>query len=132
MVKAIRITLMLIGLLPHAVALADSANSTDGLHKSSLQAIDTARTSIPPPLPRTRNRFATLDELELQDSSPIGRAKKIRSLSLLTLAEFKKSHLYLGVNKRGLLGLHFNAAKQSGDRCLEVARMPYLQKHNTE
>ena len=132
MVKAIRITLMLIGLLPHSVALADSAYSPDRLHKSSLQTIATARTSIPHPIPDTRLSFSTLDELEFQDLSTIGRARKIRSLSLLTLAEFKKSRLYIGVNERGLLGLHFNAAKQSDARCLEVARMHYLQKHNAE
>jgi hypothetical protein len=75
---------------------------------------------------------ATLDKLEFQDSSTMGRVRNIRSLSLLTLAEFKTSRLYLGVNKRGLLGLHFNAAIRSGDRCLEVARMPYLDKRKTE
>ena len=101
MVKATTLALILIGLLPHTVALADSTEST-------------------------------LDKLEFQDSSTLGQARKIRSLSLLTLAEFKKSHLYFGVNKRGLLGLHFNAATRSGDRCLEVARMPYLQKRSTE
>ena len=101
MVKATTLALILMGMLPHTVALADSTEST-------------------------------LDKLEFQDSSTMGRARTIRSLSLLTLAEFKKSRLYLGVNKRGLLGLHFNAAIRSGDRCLEVARMPYLDKRNTE
>jgi hypothetical protein len=101
MVKATTLALILIGLLPHSVALADSNEST-------------------------------LDKLEFQDSSTLGQARKIRSLSLLTLAEFKKSRLYFGVNKRGLLGLHFNAATRSNDRCLEVARMPYLQRRSTE
>lgn len=132
MVKAIRMTLMLIGLLPHTVALADSTYSTDMAHQSALQPSDTARISMPHRIPDARTSFSTLDKLEFQDSSTMGRARKIRSLSLLTLAEFKKSRLYLGVNKRGLLGLHFNAAIRSGDRCLEVARMPYLPKHNAE
>jgi len=101
MVKATILALILIGLLPHTVALADSTEST-------------------------------LDKLEFQDSSTLGQARRIRSLSLLTLVEFKRSRLYIGVNKRGMLGLHFNAAIRSGDRCLEVARMPYLQKRNTE
>ena len=132
MVKAIRITLMLIGLLPHTLALADSTHSTDRPDESSLQTSDTAGITIPDRIPHMRRSFSTLDELEFHDSSAMGRARKIRSLSLLTLAEFKKSRLYLGVNQRGLLGLHFNTAQQSGDRCLEVARMPYLQKRNTE
>ncbi|MGB5510198.1 MAG: hypothetical protein WBM87_00660 [Woeseiaceae bacterium] len=101
MVKAIQVALILIGLLPYTVALADSTDST-------------------------------LDKLEFHDSSAIARARNLRSLSLLTLAEFKTSRLYLGVNNRGLLGLHFNAATRSGDRCLEVVRMPYLEKRNSE
>ena len=132
MVKAIKITLMLIGLLPHTVALADSTDSTDRPHESSLQTSDTVPITMPHRIPDAQTSFSTLDKLEFQDSSTMGRARKIRSLSLLTLAEFKKSRLYLGVNKRGLLGLHFNATIRSGDRCLEVARMPYLQKHNTK
>ena len=132
MVKAIRMTLMLIGLLPHTVALADSTDSTDPAHESSLRTSATARITMPHHIPDARPSFSTLDKLEFQDSSAIGRARKVRSLSLLTLAEFKKSRLYIGVNKRGLLGLHFNAAIRSGDQCLEIARMPYLQMYNTE
>ena len=132
MVKAIRMTLMFIGLLPHSVALADSAYSPDRLHESSLPTIATTRASMPHTIPDTRLSFSTLDRLKFLDLLAIGRARKIRSLSLLTLVEFKKSRLYIGVNKRGLLGLHFNAANQSDARCLEVARMPYLQKHNAE
>lgn len=101
MVKATSLALILIGLLPHTIALADGTEST-------------------------------LDNLEFQDSSTMGRALKMRSLSLLTLAESRKSRLYIGVNKRGLLGLHFNAAIRSDDRCLEVARMPYLEKRGSE
>ena len=132
MVKAIRLTLMLIGLLPHTVALADTTYSTDRAQDSSLRASDSARTSMLHRIPDNQKSFVTMDKLEFQDSTTMGRAQNIRSLSLLTLAEFKKSRLYLGVNKRGLLGLHFSAAIRSGDRCLEVARMPYLQKHNAE
>ena len=132
MVKAIKIALMLIGLLPHTIVLADSTHSTDRPRESSLQTSDPAGITLPDRISHVRRSVSTLDELEFHDSSAMGRARKIRSLSLLTLAEFKKSRLYLGVNKRGMLGLHFNTAKQSGDRCLEVARMPYLQKRNAE
>jgi len=132
MVKAIRIALLLIGVLPHTVALADNTYSTDRAHESSLRPSDSVRKTLPHRIPDARPSFSTLDKLEFQDSTAMGRARKVRSLSLLTLAEFKKSRLYLGVNKRGLLGLHFNTAIPSGDRCLEVARMPYLQKHNAE
>ena len=132
MIKVIRMTLMLIGLLPHSVALADGTYAPDRSHEHSLPTIATARVSMPYPISDARLSFSNLDELEFLDLSAIGRARKIRSLSLLTLAEFKKSRLYIGVNKRGLLGLHFNSVKQSDARCLEVARMPYLQKHNAE
>ncbi len=132
MIKAIRMTLMLIGLLPHSVALADSTYAPDRSHEPSLPTIATARVSMSYPISDARLSFSNLDELEFLDLSAIGRVRNIRSLSLLTLAEFKKSRLYIGVNKRGLLGLHFSAAKQSDARCLEVARMPYLQKHNAE
>ena len=57
----------------------------------------------------------------------MGRASRLRSLSLLTLAEFRKSRVFLGVDDRGVLGLHINAARKSDDRHLEVARMPWLR-----
>ncbi len=132
MVKSIGMTLMLVGLLPYTVALADGDDPNDPNYESSLRTIDTARTSMQLQLPGDRKSFTALDTLEFQDSSAVGRAQKIRSLSLLTLAEFRKSRVYLGVNRRGLLGLHFNAGKHSTDRHLEIARMPYLPKHNAE
>jgi hypothetical protein len=132
MVKTIRVSLMFIGLLPLSVALADSAYSPDRLDDSSPQTTATAQASMPLMIPDARFPFSSLNELTFHDSSAFGRAKNIRSLSLLTLAEFKKSHLYLGINKRGLFGLHFNATQQSDARCLEVARMPYLEKRDTE
>ncbi len=68
-------------------------------------------------------------QLEFQDSSTLGKIRKIRGFSLLTLAETKRSKLFFGMNKRGLFGLHFSSHQPaSADRVLEVARMPYLDR----
>ena len=50
-----------------------------------------------------------LDDLEFQDNSALGRISRVRELSLLTLAETRRSRFFLGVNSDGIFGLHFNA-----------------------
>lgn len=65
--------------------------------------------------------------VDFEDRSAYAQVSKIRSLSLLTLGQFGQKRLFLGVNQKGLLGLHFNAFPHFGDeRYLELARMPYL------
>lgn len=67
--------------------------------------------------------------LDFRNSAAIARVGRLRELSLLTLAEGKGARLFFGVDKRGLVGLHLKALARGGDeRCLEVARMPYLEK----
>ncbi len=44
--------------------------------------------------------------LELEDNSFFGRAQRERSLALLTLSNQRRSRLFLGVNEKGLFGLH--------------------------
>jgi hypothetical protein len=64
-----------------------------------------------------------------QDNSALGRVSKLRNLSLLTLAESRRTRLFLGVNDDGLVGLHFVALPKYGDeRYLSLIRMPYLKK----
>lgn len=71
-------------------------------------------------------------QLEFRDSSALGKIRRIRGLSLLTLAETRRSKLFLGMNKRGLFGLHFSSHQPaSADRVLEVARLPYLNREAT-
>lgn len=64
-----------------------------------------------------------------QDSSTFARVSRLRSLSLLTLAESGKTRLFFGVNEKGLVGLHYSALPHYEDnRSIEMARMPYLKK----
>jgi hypothetical protein len=68
-------------------------------------------------------------DFDFQDASVLSRVSKLRGLSLLTLAEFGQTRMFLGVNEEGLVGLHFDAFPHNGgDRYLEVVRMPYLRK----
>ena len=67
--------------------------------------------------------------LDFQDSGTFSRVKKIRALSLLTLAEGKGTRLFFGVDKEGLVGIHFRGLPRGDDdRFLEVVRMPYLKE----
>ena len=69
-----------------------------------------------------------LASLDFRDGSTLGRLRRIRQLSLLTIAENGKSRVYLGVNDEGIFGIHlaFLPQRQS-DRFAEVLRMPYLR-----
>lgn len=132
MFRVTRVLLFLVGLLSNTFAQADRAS----LHDWSPVLSTTLTDSVPLPAydspPATPSLSSGFDKLDFQDSSAVGRASRLRSLSLLTLAQFKKSRLFLGVNHRGVLGLHFNAAKQGDDRSLEIARMPYLRNKTSE
>lgn len=66
-----------------------------------------------------------LAALEFQRSDAIGRMTRVRSLSLMTIAETRSSRLFFGVNRDGLLGIHLLG---SDDRHLEFARMPWLRR----
>ena len=68
-------------------------------------------------------------DFNFQDSSALARVSKLESLSLLTLAEFGQTRVFLGINDKGLVGLHFNVlAHDLAERSLEMARMPYLKE----
>ncbi|MBT8090706.1 MAG: hypothetical protein KJO01_10905 [Gammaproteobacteria bacterium] len=74
-----------------------------------------------------------MSNLDFQDSGILGRASKLRSLSFLTLAELGQSRLFLGVNNKGLVGLHLRAVpRPSSGRYLELVRMPYLKNGGPE
>ncbi|MDH3616529.1 MAG: hypothetical protein OEQ90_08660 [Gammaproteobacteria bacterium] len=70
-----------------------------------------------------------IEDIDFQDAGAFSRVKRIRALSLLTLAEGKGTRLFFGVDKEGTVGIHFRGLPRYGDdRCLEVVRMPYLKK----
>jgi hypothetical protein len=75
------------------------------------------------------NWLRPIADLDFQDASALSRIRKLRSLSLLTLAEIGQTRLFLGVDEEGLVGLHFSTFLHYGDeRCLELIRMPYLKE----
>ncbi len=77
--------------------------------------------------------IANISNIDFQDGSTLARMSKLRSLSLLTLAETRQTRLFLGVNEDGLVGLHFSAfARHSDERYLEMARMPYLKDQEAD
>ena len=57
----------------------------------------------------TLDRQYEIDDLEFQDNSPLARISRIRRLSLLTLAENRHSRIFIGVDSKGILGLHIGA-----------------------
>ena len=64
-------------------------------------------------------------DIAFEDNSMLGRLRRVRSLSILTLSEQRKSRLFLGVNKEGLLGLHFTASSDvQEEETVEFARLP--------
>ena len=71
-----------------------------------------------------------ISSVAFRDGSTLGRLKRIRQLSLLTITDSGKSRVFLGVNHEGVFGIHlsFLNGRQS-DRFAEVLRMPYLRDY---
>ena len=74
---------------------------------------------------RTHSYEQPIGPLQFQRSDTFGRMIRVRSISLLTFAENRHSRLFFGVNSDGLLGFHLRG---SGDRHIEVARAPWLER----
>ncbi len=72
-------------------------------------------------------------EIYFRDTGPLTRFTQLRSLSLLTLLDDGESRLFLGVNDRGVVGLHYGAFShaETGET-LEILRMPYLDRTQPE
>ena len=112
MLRANRMAFLIVGTLLSTAGLADDA---------TISRVENQPASV-------KNLSLEISNLEFQDSGILGRASRLRSLSFLTLAEVGRSRLFLGVNKEGLVGLHFRAfSSNSSGRYLELARMPYLK-----
>lgn len=142
MLKANWMLLLIIGTLLPAAGLADDAKSSRSTGKTpplSALSLDllSARSPYAPrwqlahpveTIAWSDDWSRTMPDFDFQDSGILGRVSKLRGLSFLTLAEHGKARLFLGVNKEGLVGLHFHAHSRHGSaRYLEVARMPYLK-----
>ena len=69
-----------------------------------------------------------LFEVEFQDSNTLKQLSKLRNLSFVTLADKWNSQLFLGVNRDGLVGLHFTLIpRKNRDQMLELSRLSYLK-----
>ena len=85
------------------------------------------------PISYTDNFLRSFPDLKFTDGGFLDRVSHLRRVSFLTFAEIGQSQLFLGVNNKGLLGLHFNAYRNRGkERQLELLRMPYLLDVDTE
>ena len=143
MIKASEMTLLTIGLLWSAAGFADEVQSskTDGEQQPAVTlSVETmlAESEYPPrwrPLHLTEATAYSNDwlrpiaDVDFRDADALSRISNLRGLSLLTLADFGQTRLFLGVNEEGLVGLHFDLFPHySGEQYLEVVRMPYLKK----
>ena len=126
--------------LPITVLLSAAALADDSVSSEATSSFETLLASSPyeprwqlvypiEKLPHSVEWQHRFENFEFQDNSALGRISGLRDLSFLTLAESRRSRLFLGVNNRGLVGLHFvGLADRRGRKELVVFRMPYLQK----
>ena len=143
MVKASWMAWLTIGLLWSAAGFADDVQSS----KTDDEPLSVVTLSVETMLAESKylSRWRTFQpaeataysdgwlqpiaDLDFQDTGVLSRVSMLRGLSLLTLAEFGQTRMFLGVNEEGLVGLHFDTFPHNDvDRYLEVVRMPYLRK----
>ena len=147
MLKASWMALLIIGMLLSAAGFADDAkfSNTDGeplpvvtLSVETLLAESeyASRWQLFHPVEAmaySDDWPRPIADFDFQDASGLVRVSKLRSLSLLTLAEIGQTRLFLGVNKKGLVGLHFSAFPYYDDeRHLDVVRMFYLKENEPD
>ena len=142
MLKANWITLLILGTLQPLTGLADDAKTpstssatppaiTASVEKLLAESKYASPWQLPHPvgvLTHSDYWSRPIGNFEFHDDNAIERARNLHNLSLLTLAEFHKTRLFLGVSEEGLLGLHFSALPRYDDEhYMEVVRMPYLK-----
>lgn len=142
MQKGFRTVLLIVISLLHTAALADDVAIS--MMDDDPVTVVPSSSLVKPPLPKRSSNWqlsrpvaamayssesiTDLAELNFQDPGAFARVSKLRQLSLLTLAEVGPARLFLGVNEKGLFGLHLGTLRSLGsDRCLELARLPYLE-----
>lgn len=127
-----------LAILLSGAAMADELDHSDTieLQSSLTHTLPVVVTSEPQwRLPDTASQIVyssipakPLFDVEFQDSNTLKQLSKLRNLSLLTLAEKWNSQVFLGVNRDGLVGLHFTLLpRRNKDQMLELSRLPYLQ-----
>ena len=101
MPKASSISLLTCGLLLASAALAD-----DELKPAPTMTTTERATELPASLVESR-WSAAIDDIEFLDNSALARVQRLEDVTFLTLAETRGTRLFLGVNRDGLVGLHF-------------------------
>jgi hypothetical protein len=107
--------------------------SIDPLHTESLYP---SRWQLPHSvgeIAHADNWSQPIADFDFEDASALARVSKLRSLSLLTLAEVGQTRVFLGVDDKGLVGLHLNVfVRDLAESSLEMARMPYLKEKDPD
>ena len=139
MQKANLMLLLLIGALHPAAIVAEdagldvTATSTDSALPEYRYASRWRLSHTAEEMAFSSDTSSVIADIEFQDPGTLARVSKVRELSLLTLAEVGRTRLFLGVSEKGLLGFHLGALPRLGDeRCLEFARMPYLENNEKD
>ena len=136
-----RIVMFSLGILVSGAAMADDLDDWDTTELQSaatytLYTLPADLTSEPQwRLPDTASEIVysnlatrPMFEVEFRDSNTLKQLSKLRNLSFLTLADKWNSQLFLGVNRDGLVGLHFTLLpRRNKDQMLELSRLPYLK-----
>ena len=135
------VAVLIVGVMLSTSGLADDQEAPDSVDAREIELTPAARAFIEelerssrPQLPYAFKpihyddvSLQKLVEVDFQDSYFLARVSRLRRVSFVTLGEIGEAQLFLGVNNKGLLGIHFNAFRErSSDRKLEMYRMPYL------
>ena len=137
MVKVRLIPVVLSMLLSAAALAQDPLAPADATAQQTIPTVEALRSDLdyaprwqlfyPLEQSYARDWSQPMADFDFQDGRTVARVSRLRYLSLLTLAEFGRSRLFLGVNDDGW-GLQFRPfSRRDDERYLEVLRMPYLE-----
>jgi hypothetical protein len=132
MCKTVSISVLIIAVLLSAGALADEPTQPKLTPAAEAFIADLERASksqapnYNQSITYTDNFLRPLPDVDFEDGSLLGRISHLRRVSLLTFAEIGEAQFFFGLNREGLLGLHFNIDRKRRQERLELLRMPYL------
>ena len=132
MCKTVSISVLIIAVLLSAGALADEPAQPKLTRAAEAFIADLERASKSQSpdyyqsITYTNNFLRPLPDVDFEDGSLLGRISHLRRVSLLTFAEIGEAQFFFGLNRDGLLGLHFNIDRKRRQERLELLRMPYL------
>ena len=138
MCKTLSISLLIFAMLASASAVADEAAKPTLTPAAEAFLADLERASwtqspdYSPPMSYADNYLRPLPDVAFEDGSLLGRFSHLRRVSFLTFAEIGEAQFFFGLNKEGLLGLHFNIDRKKRRERLELLRMPYLLSDKEE